>query len=170
MLVVGEGMSEDILETIRRSVQAAENEYYCLVLLVGETGSGKTSTLRAFAEESGSSVININMELSRELLGLTTKQRPLRLPDILDSIAKKTSPPIVLDNTEILFDRDLKQDPLRLLQSMSRNRVVMASWNGSLKAGRLMYAEPGHSEYRSYDAVDALIVGMDGTATIDPGE
>jgi len=31
-----------------------------------------------------------------------------------------------------------------------------------------LYAETGHPEYRSYDSVDALIVAMDGTATVDP--
>ena len=69
---------------------------------------------------------------------------------------------------EILFDKDLQQDPLRLLQGISRNRAVVASWNGIMNSGRLLYAEIGHPEYRSYDSVDVLIVGMDGTATIDP--
>jgi hypothetical protein len=30
-----------------------------------------------------------------------------------------------------------------------------------------LYAEAGHPEYRSYESIDALIVGMDGTATVD---
>jgi hypothetical protein len=73
----------------------------------------------------------------------------------------KAQLPVVLDNLEILFDKDLKQDPLRLLQGLSRNRAVVASWNGSMTSGRLLYAETGHPEYRSYNAVDALIVSMD---------
>jgi hypothetical protein len=44
---------------------------------------------------------------------------------------------------------------------------IVASWNGIMNSGRLSYAEPGHPEHRSYDSVDALIVGMDGTATVD---
>ena len=36
-----------------------------------------------------------------------------------------------------------------------------------MNSGRLLYAENGHPEYRSYDSVDALIVGMDGTDTVD---
>jgi hypothetical protein len=89
------------------------------------------------------------------------------LPGILDQIADQAQAPVVLDNLEILFDKDLQQDPLRLLQSISRNRAVVASWNGIMNSGRLLYAETGHPEYRSYDSVDALIVGMDGTATVD---
>ena len=159
-------MAEPIHDKLKRSLQATEGLYHRLVLLVGETGSGKTGVLRDVAEELGTSVININLALAGELLELTAKQRSLRLPDILDRIAARDRSPVVLDNLEILFDKDLKQDPLRLLQSLSRNRTVLASWSGIVNAGRLLYAETGHPEYRSYESVDALIVGMDGTATV----
>ena len=33
--------------------------------------------------------------------------------------------------------------------------------------GTYVISEAGHPEYRSYNSVDALIVNMDGTATID---
>ncbi|TRO78312.1 BREX-3 system P-loop-containing protein BrxF [Trichloromonas acetexigens] len=160
-------MAEPIHDKIKRSLQAAEGLYHRLVLLVGETGSGKTGVLREVAEGFGSSVINVNLALSGELLELTAKQRSLRLPGILDQIADQPQSPVVLDNLEILFDKDLQQDPLRLLQALSRNRTVVASWNGTMNSGRLLYAETGHPEYRNYDSVDALIVGMDGSATID---
>lgn len=159
-------MAEPIHDKIKRSLQAAEGLYHRLVLLVGETGSGKTGLLREVAEEFGSSVVNVNLALSGELLELTAKQRLLRLPGILGQIADQARSPVVLDNIEILFDKDLQQDPLRLLQSVSRNRTVVASWNGTMNSGRLLYAEPGHPEYRSYESVDALIVSMDGTATV----
>lgn len=160
-------MAEPIYDKIKRSLQTAESLYHRLVLLVGETGSGKTGVLQNIAKEFGSSVININLALSGELLELTARQRSLRLPGILDQIVGQVQSPVILDNLEILFDKDLQQDPLRLLQSISRNRAVVASWNGSISFGKLLYAETGHPEYRSYDSVDALIVGMDGTATVD---
>jgi ABC-type hemin transport system ATPase subunit len=160
-------MVEPIHDKIKRSLQEAEVLYHRLVLLVGESGSGKTSVLRDIADEFGSSVINVNLVLSGELLELTAKQRSLQLPRILDQIAEQAQSPVILDNLEILFDKDLQQDPLRLLQGISRNRAVVAAWNGSMNSGRLLYAETGHPEYRSYDSVDALIVGMDGTATVD---
>jgi len=160
-------MAEQIREKLKRSLESAEGLYYRLVLLVGKSGSGKTEVLRDVAEELGTSVINVNLALSRELLELTAKQRSLRLPGILDQIADKSQKPTVLDNLEILFDKDLKQDPLRLLQGISRNRAVAASWNGIYAEGRLYYAETGHPEYRSYQTVDALIVDMEGTAALD---
>lgn len=163
-------MAEPIHDKIKRSLQAAEGLYHRLVLLVGKAGSGKTSILRKVAEEFDSSVINVNLSLSGELLELTAKQRSLQLPVILNQIADQVQSPLILDNIEILFDKDLQQDPLRLLQSIARNRAVVASWNGTVSSGRLMYAEIGHPEYRSYDLADTLIVGTDGTAMVDSAE
>ena len=163
-------MAMPINDKIKQSLQAAEGLYHRLVLLVGETGSGKTGVLRDVAEEFGTSVINVNLALSIELLELTAKQRALQLPGIFNQIVRNSLSPVVLDNLEIIFDKDLKQDPLRLLQGLSRNHTVVASWNGKYSSGRLLYAETGHSEYRSYESIDALIVGMDGTATVDSSE
>ena len=160
-------MAEPIQGKIKRSIQAVEGLYHRLVLLVGETGSGKTAVLRDIAEEFGSSVVNVNLALSGELLELTAKQRVLQLPGILNQIVDQAHSSVVLDNIEILFDKGLQQDPLRLLQSISRNRTVVASWNGIMNSGRLLYAQTGHPEYRSYDLVGTLIVGMDGMVTVD---
>lgn len=160
-------MAEAIQEKLKQSLSAAEGLYHRLVLLVGESGSGKTEILREFAEEIGTEVININLLLSAELLGLSETQRGLHLPEILDKIVDNEQTTVVLDNIEILFDQQLKQDPLRLLQLMSRNRSVVAAWNGKIEQGRLIYAEPGHPEYRQYDGKELLFVGMNGTATID---
>lgn len=160
-------MAEPIHDRISKSLQAAEALYHRLVLVVGESGSGKTRVLREFAREVGTRLINVNLDLSGHLLELTAKQRSLRLPAILGEIVEQGGSLVILDNLEILFDAELKQDPLRLLQGISRNRSVVASWNGELISGKLNYAEVDHPEYRSYDTFDALTVTMDGKATID---
>ncbi|MDI6815817.1 MAG: BREX-3 system P-loop-containing protein BrxF [Actinomycetota bacterium] len=160
-------MTVPIRDQVKRALQAAEGLYYRLVLLVGETGTGKTVALRAVADDLGVPVININLELSARLLELTSKQRALRLPEILDQIAGAEGSTVVLDNLEILFDKELKQDPLRLLQSVSRNRCVVASWNGLAEKGKLIYAEAGHPEYRNYGLSDTLLVRMDSAVEAD---
>jgi len=64
---------------------------------------------------------------------------------------------ILLDNTEIIFDVGLKQDPLRLLQGLSRNKTVVAAWNGTIVEDFLIYAAPAHPEYRRYPTRDFLV-------------
>ncbi len=157
-------MPEPIQDRIRHALGQADGLYHRLVLLVGETGSGKTVALRAAARELGTDLININLVLSAKLLELTARQRALHLSKLLGEAIEKAVPVALLDNTEILFDHDLQQDPLRLLQSMSRNRCVVASWNGTITRNKLTYAEAGHPEYRSYDLTDTLFVDMNESA------
>lgn len=69
---------------------------------------------------------------------------------------------VLLDNVEILFDVDLNVDPLRCLQSLSRNRTIVVAWNGAVTTGEargasLTYATADHREYRRYPA-DGLVV------------
>ena len=162
-------MVNPIKERIKDSLQSVDGLYHRLILLVGEAGSGKTSVLLDLADDFTAEVINVNLELSSEMLGLTAKQRTLRLSDLLSRLVEHVDSPVILDNLEVLFDKDLKQDPLRLLQNVSRNRPIIASWNGAVVNGKLFYAEVGHPEYRNYDSVDAIILQMAGMATPEPG-
>jgi len=160
-------MAEPIENKVTRSLNAAEELYHRLVLIVGKSGTGKTSVIQHLAKLHKTDPININLRLSKELLELTEKQRQLKLSEILVQVVNGTGVKVFLDNIEILFDVELKQDPLRLLQGLSRNLIVVASWNGAFDKGKLTYAELGHREYRSYDLTDTLIVSMSGEATVD---
>lgn len=159
-------MAKTVHDQVMRSLQEVEGLYHRLVLVVGSAGAGKTDVLRAIAKELGATVTNVNLQLASELLELTAKQRSVRLPGILNEMIDQLKSPLVLDNLEILFDKSLHQDPLRLLQGLSRNRTVVAAWNGSLPSGRLQYAEPGHPEYRSYDTVDVILVDLEGKTSV----
>jgi hypothetical protein len=115
-------------------------------------------------------VINVNLELSAKLIELTERQRTLRLSALFGDVVEVAGTVALLDNIEILFDHGLRQDPLRLLQSVSRNRCVVASWNGAVAGSKLTYATSGHPEYRSYDTTDTLIVNMSESSGLDAPE
>ena len=142
----------------------AEGLYHRLVLVVGREGTGKTSALRAVGESINTALTNVNLELSRRMLDLTERQRPLRVQRLLEMIlAEHESDVVLLDNIEILFDVALRQDPLRLLQGLSRARKVAAAWNGSIEDRYIHYAEPGHPEYRRYPMDGILTVSTEAT-------
>lgn len=153
-------MPQPVQDQIIRSIQAAKNLYYRLVLLVGPSGSGKTGILTDVAKDLDTKVVNINLEVSALLLELTQKQRSLRLPQIIDQIISGEKSVMVLDNTELIFDDSLQQEPLRLFQGISRNKTILVSWNGHISNNKLIYAEPGHPEYKSYNLNDLIYVNM----------
>ena len=147
-------------QKIFKALNEAEYLYHRLVLLVGGVGSGKTTILQDVSKQLDVKLINTNLELSKLLLEMTGKQQTLQLPKLLDNLVNCDEKNIVLDNIEILFDVTLQQDPLRLLQMISRNRNIVVSWNGFVENGKLIYAEPGHPEHRSYDAANLSIISL----------
>ena len=153
-----------LTDQIVRKLEQVTEQYYRLVLVVAPAGGGKTSALQDVSERTGAPLINVNLELSRRMLNLTKRQRALQLPKLLsDIVTEAGSDVVLLDNIEILFDVSLKQDPLRLLQKLSRNKTVVAAWNGSIVDGYLTYAVPGHPEYRRYRIRDFLVVNLEVT-------
>ena len=146
---------------IDQRIPGLVSRYFRLLLVVGPPRSGKTTALRHLAEERGWSVVNVNLRLSERLLEFTSRRRPHEVQRILDGIVSELrSQPVLLDNTEILFNPTLRLDPLRLLQRLARNRSVVASWSGNFDGDRLTYSVPGHTEFRQCEHPDALIVSV----------
>jgi RNase adaptor protein for sRNA GlmZ degradation len=145
--------------TLAAAIEQATGQYYRLVVLAGALGSGKTAALQTVSQKFGYAVVNVNLELSNRLLELTRTQRSRQVERLLkEVIATAPGDVVLLDNLEILFDTVLEVEPLRLLQVSSRNRTIVASWNGSFRDGLLTYAEPGHPEFMQFKQTDAVVI------------
>lgn len=152
-------MAEPLADMIIRGIRQAAELYHRLVILVAPAGAGKTAALQDAHTRMTAPLVNVNLELSRHMLDLTERQRALQLPRLLSEIVGAFSTDVVLlDNVEILFDVSLKQDPLRLLQGLSRNKTVVAAWSGTINGAYMFYATPDHPEYRRYPLQDLLVV------------
>lgn len=152
-------MATSLSPQIEDMLPRTRDAYYKLVLAVGSARTGKTAALIDLATRHSWPRLNVNLRLSQRLLDLTHRQRAARVAGILDDIIREEKSEVVLlDNIELLFAVELAQDPLRLLQSLSRNRVVVAAWPGNFDGAFLNYAEPGHPEARRYQTPQAAIV------------
>ena len=150
---------EPLADAIIRAIDQTVGMYHRLVMLVAPAGAGKTAALRAVHDRTSAPLFNVNLELSRRMLDLTERQRVLQLPSLLAEIVGASAADVVLlDNIEVVFDVSLRQDPLRLLQGLSRNKTVVAALSGSLHGEHMIYATPDHREYRRYPARDSLVV------------
>lgn len=180
-------MAEPLADQVVRKIKQADELYHRLMLVVAPAGEGKTTALQDVQKRVGAPLVNVNLDLSRRMLDLTERQRALQLPRLLREIINDTADDVVLlDNIEILFDVSLKQDPLRLLQGLSRNKTVVAAWNGKLISDEwkvmsaerkavnsslstqssslyLIYAVPDHPEYRRYMVRDFLVASPEVT-------
>jgi hypothetical protein len=158
-------MAEPLADRVIRRIGQAAELYHRLVMLVAPAGAGKTAALQDVHERTMVPLVNVNLELSRCMLDLTERQRALQLPRLLAEIVGASAADVVLlDNVEVLFDVSLKQDPLRLLQGLSRNKTVVAAWSGSIDGEHMVYATPDHPEYKRYPLRDFLVVNPEAVA------
>ncbi|MFO7971455.1 MAG: BREX-3 system P-loop-containing protein BrxF [Desulfobacterales bacterium] len=155
-------MADPLADRVMRRIDEAAVLYHRLVMLVAPAGTGKTAVLRDIHARMAAPLVNVNLELCQRMLDLTERQRALQLPRLLGEIVAESAADVVLfDNLEVLFEVSLKQDPLRLLQGLSRNRTIVAALSGSIEGGNMVYAKPDHPEYRRYSLQDFLLVNPD---------
>lgn len=138
---------------------AAGTDYFRLVLLVGPVESGKTARLRTFAESAGCPLVSVSGTAAARLLEFSVRQRKQRVADIVAALVGHDGATVIaLDDLELLFEPSLAVDPLRLLQSLARNRTIVAAWPGSYADDTLSYADAGHPEHRLYRSPEAIVV------------
>ena len=144
------------------ALSRASSRYQKIALVVGHPGSGKSAMLRTLAQQDGIPLVNLGLELSAKLLPLTTRERKLKASDIVaDIFDSHDSPRLAVDNTEIIFDPSLMLNSLGLLQSVSRTRLLVWAWNGTLESGHVTYAYPGHPEYHRIPTQDMTLIALE---------
>ena len=151
------------IEAVVDKMRQATACYYRLVLVVGPAGAGKTCVLESVSKRIAAPLVNVNLELSRQMLELPAAQRDSRARRLLESCVENRgdgAEAVLLDNTELLFEASLQQDPLRLLQGLSRNRTVVSAWTGAFEGDALLYAALGHPERRRYANKGFLAVNL----------
>ena len=102
--------------------------------------------------------VNINLELSKKLMDIPKTKRSNRVRRCLTEILHKFNSDVLwIERMQILFHPELEFDPIQFFQNVSRNKTIILSWDGEYKNNKLIYAEPGHQEYRVFSEIDAQI-------------
>jgi hypothetical protein len=146
-----------LLDTIRTT----QGAYYKLTIIVGPSGAGKTRILKQVAARLQLPSINLSLFLSQRLLSQTRRQRALKAEEVaIEVIDEHLQSGLCLDDTELLFDSTLRLNPLTFLQDISRNRLIVASWNGAIAGGELRFAYAGHPDYFSQSVSGYPVVSV----------
>jgi hypothetical protein len=134
-------------------VKGTHGAYHKLTILVGASDAERTMVLNLCAKEMELPVINISLHLSQGLLSKSRQQIALHAADLAtDVVDDHYANGLCIDHTELLFDKALRLNPLAFLEDLSRNRRIVATWNGVWVEGELRYAEPGHPDHFGQDA------------------
>lgn len=142
------------MSNVSSGIEHAHQLYHRLILVIGPVSAGRDIAKRLALRR-----VNVSMELGERLFELSARRRSLQVGQLLgEIIGGQKEEAVLLEHLEILFEKSLEQDPLRLLQGISRSQTVVAVWSGVLEDGSLTYAVSGHPEHRRYPVTDLLLV------------
>ena len=109
--------------------------------------------------------LNLNKSLSELLINMPKSERARSVEHLVSSLVSEASTDeVVVNGLEILFDRSLAIDPVRLFEACSKNKTLLVRWPGDKTNSGLSYALPSHPEYRSYrpaDLSDVILLESD---------
>jgi len=98
--------------------------------------------------------VPVNKELAQALLAFSPKRRTMQIEKcFVDIIAKLPANP-VLKEFDVLFNPDYNVDALRMMVSACKVKPFSAIWPGTFEDGKLVYAEEGFRDYKTYDVND----------------
>lgn len=153
--------NSNTIHHILEKLESVNNQFYRLLLIAGTSERARENIIDLLSVKILAPIVNINLEVSRQLLELPEKQRPLHVTNILDAIIKsKTQPTFIFKNIELLFNATLKTDPLQLLKHFARNKTLIVTWNGYVDGEFLIYAAPGHPDYKKYPDKNLNIIKL----------
>lgn len=132
-----------------------------LVLACGATWQDRSALLQTIAADQGFIYTAIGLPFAKTLIGQTPGERALSVMEMLDNLVPSAGPGIALDKIEILFDPDLRMDPIRAIQRLAHRQLILLSWPGKYDGSRLIYAWVDHAEYRTYPASDMLVYSLE---------
>ena len=138
---------------LKSFIERAKKRSHKLILITGLSDSGKTKFLQKVSKKEKYPYINLNFELSKRLYHFPEQERKTD-NSISSLINEQDSDIIIFDDTEILFAKELGINPIQLLKSQSRTKVIIMAWNGFYDGENLTYAKPGDTEYQKFSKDD----------------
>lgn len=152
-------------EHLKQAIQIVEEqEYHKLVLLVGDFASGKTRLMRRVCDEIGGVYVNVNLELTSQLLTIDARTYATKASPILKDLCDGQEPghPLFLDNVELLFSPEVgRLNPIDLFKKVSRERLIVLSLPCRLTGQtRAEYSEPGRRDHMSLDLSGVAVIDL----------
>ncbi len=142
------------LEKLTEKIQEAKVKYCRLLLVLGPFAQTNSKYLKEASKTLSYPYINFNLVLAGKLMDIPVQRRCSQLVSLLPNLLKSYPEEILLvDHIEILFLPELRIDPLRALQQISRNKTIVAGWTGFYEGNKLTYASLGHPEYKRYQGI-----------------
>jgi len=112
-------------------------------------------------KQLGATPINVSLLLANKLKMLPSSKRQRAVKNILiEAINEVESEIVYFERIQYLFDQELNQEPMKLFEYLSGNKVLVVKWPGEISIDGLRYATPDHPEYYRAEGYQEHIVSI----------
>ncbi|MEE0966677.1 MAG: BREX-3 system P-loop-containing protein BrxF [Bacilli bacterium] len=122
------------MDTLVAKIEELKKSENKLLLVIGQPGSGKSRLIHDYSVATGVPIIDFNKifgEKANDNIDLLSTMKAF-----LTTYQQKV---LLLDNKRILYSKDSKIDLLAFLKEISKDVVVVATWNGMIEDGQLTH-------------------------------
>ena len=106
--------------------------------------------------------LSVGQELASVLLADLPTDRPHAARRWVETTLGQAGPdPLLVTETDLLFEPTLQLDALALLRRVSRVSRLVVTWPGSYADNVLAYAVPEHGHYRTWHDPDVFVVVLE---------
>lgn len=136
------------MTVIKESLDVVRDAKYKLLLIVGKPGTGKSKLIHDFSKEEGLPIIDFNRILGEEIpKGQTSEYITKFMKDFLETYNKEI---ILLDNKRVLYSKNSELDLLTFLKEISKDKIVISTWNGMVEDNKLIHIRSKLPENLTY--------------------
>lgn len=122
------------MDTLVAKIEELKNSENKLLLVIGQPGSGKSRLIHNYSKATGIPIIDFNKifgQVANDNIDLTATMKAF-----LSTYQQEV---LLLDNKRILYSKNSKIDLLPFLKELSKDVVVVSTWNGMIEDGQLTH-------------------------------
>lgn len=98
--------------------------------------------------------ISLNKALAQELIIYKPKRRTMQIEKCLFDIIDKLPENSIIKDFDVLFNPNYKIDVLKIMVNVCKAKPFSMIWPGTIDGNKLVYAEEGYIDYKTYDVND----------------
>jgi hypothetical protein len=133
-------------DNLKKEIEQIKGQRHQL-LIISANEVNRSNTIHSL-KQLNIPIKNLNLILSQELRNHPVNKRPREVSTILRKTINEIGDEVIcFDRIEYLFNPELQQDPLRLLENLSGNNVLVILWPEDIQDSSLTYATPEHPEF-----------------------
>lgn len=98
--------------------------------------------------------VSLSAELAQALKAFKPKRRTMQIEKCFAETIAKLPEGAVLKDFDVLFNPDYKVDIMKIMVNACKVKPFSIIWPGTFDGERLVYAEEGYRDYKTYDVND----------------